>query len=90
VEPTTLWEEKDGVRSGGDAMVRAAAFEIGTEVRGAVTFTVRVPDEFWARIKGGGASATLLLDSDEARGFAAWLDRAADEADRAGPRLYGP
>ena len=54
-------------------MVRAAAFEIGNEARGAVTLTVRVPDGFWAGVEGGGASATLLLDSDEARGFAAWL-----------------
>jgi len=90
MEPTTRWEEKDGVRSGGGAIVRAAAFEIGTKVRGAVTFTVRVPEGFWASIEGGGASATLLMDSDEARGFAAWLNRAADEADRAGARLYGP
>lgn len=90
MEPATLWEEKDGVRSGGGAIVRAAAFEIGKEVRGAVTLTVRVPDGFWASVEGGGASATLVLNSDEARGFAAWLDRAAREADRAGPRLYGP
>ena len=67
MEPTTLWEEKDGVRSGGGAMVRAAASEIGSAVRGAVTLTVRVPDGFWANVEGGGASATLLLDSDEAR-----------------------
>lgn len=90
MEPTTLWEDKDDVRSGGSGMVRAAAFEVGSGIRGAVTLTVRVPNGFWADIEGGGASATLLLDSDEARGFAAWLDRAADEADRAGPRLYGP
>jgi hypothetical protein len=60
VEPTTLWEEKDGVRSGGGAMVRAAAFEIGNEARGAVTLTVRVSDGFRASIEGGGASATLV------------------------------
>lgn len=59
VEPTTLWEEKDGVRSGGGAMVRAAAFEIGNEARGAVTLTVRVSGGFWASIGGGGASAML-------------------------------
>jgi hypothetical protein len=60
VEPTTLWEEKDGVRSGGGAMVRAAAFEIENEARGAVTLTARVPDKFWASVEGGGASATLM------------------------------
>lgn len=69
--------------------MRAAAFEVGSEVRGAVTLSIRVPAGFWANLDGDGVSATLLLDSDEARGFAAWLDQAAEEADRAGPRLYG-
>lgn len=41
-------------------MVRAAAFEIGNEARGAVTLTARVPDKFWASVEGGGASATLM------------------------------
>jgi hypothetical protein len=41
-------------------MVRAAAFEIGNEARGAVTLTVRVSDGFWASIGGGGASAMLV------------------------------
>jgi hypothetical protein len=39
-------------------------------------------------IEGGGASATLLITSNEARGFAAWLDAAAEAADAAGPPLY--
>ncbi|MEO7556819.1 MAG: hypothetical protein ABIV94_09505 [Acidimicrobiales bacterium] len=88
-EPTTVWEEKDGVRSGGAAIVRAAAFSIGGSRRGAVSLTLRVPDGSWEAITGGGATATLLLNPNEARGFAAWLDAAATAADGAGPPLYG-
>jgi hypothetical protein len=88
-EPTTIWEEKEGVRSGGGAAIRAASFSVGGSLRGAVTLSVRVPDGFWEAIEGGGMTATLLLDPDEARGFAAWLDRGATEAEGVGPALYG-
>lgn len=86
--PRTLWEEQDGVQSGGGGMIRAAAFTIGGAERTAVTLTVRVPDGFYNVIDGGGASATLLITSREARGFAAWLDAAADAADAAAPPLF--
>jgi hypothetical protein len=32
--------------------------------------------------------ATILLNPNEARGIAAWLDEAAQAADRVGPPLY--
>jgi hypothetical protein len=54
-----------------------------------VTLTVQVPDGHWSALEGGGANATLVLNPDEARGFAAWLDAAAEAADRVGPPLYG-
>jgi hypothetical protein len=38
---------------------------------------------------GGGANGALLVDPDEVQGFAAWLDRASDEPDRAGSCLSG-
>jgi hypothetical protein len=88
-QPRTVWEESDGVAAGGGAIVRAASFPVGDIERGAVTFTVRVPDDFFARIEGGGASATLLITPNEARGFASWLEEAAAAADRVGPPLYG-
>ncbi|GAB3869404.1 hypothetical protein GCM10028801_46210 [Nocardioides maradonensis] len=88
-QPRTVWEDQGGVLSGGGGMVRAAAFPVGDGERGGVTFTVRVPDGFFTPIEGGGLSATLLLNPDEARGFAAWLADAADAADTAGPPLYG-
>lgn len=83
-----MWQEQDGVQSGGGGMVRAAAFAIGDGQRGGVTFTVQVPDGFYAPINGGGMSATLLVTPDEARGFAAWLNDAAAAADQVGPPLY--
>jgi len=88
-EPRTVWQERDGVQSGGGAVVRAAAFRVGEIDRGGVTVTLQLPANFWATLGGGGANATLLLNPDEARGIAAWLDAAADTADQAGPPLYG-
>jgi hypothetical protein len=84
-----VWREQDGVQSGGGGTVRAAAFTIGGTERGGVTLTVQVPDGHWSPVDGGGVNATLLLNPDEARGFAAWLDAAADAADKVGPPLYG-
>ena len=87
-QPRTLWQDEDGVLSGGSGMVRAAAFPVADSIRAGVTLTIRVPDGFFRAIEGGGASATLLLNPGEARGFAAWLDAAAEAADAAGPPLY--
>jgi hypothetical protein len=87
-QPRTVWQDQDGVSSGGGGIVRAAAFPIGDGERGGVTLTLQVPDDLFAPIEGGGASATLLLNPDEARGFAAWLDAAAEAADSVGPPLY--
>ncbi len=84
-----MWQEQDGVQSGGGATIRAAAFPVQGEPHGGVTLTVQVPDGFYGPIDGGGMAATLLLNPMEARGFAAWLDQAADAADQAGPPLYG-
>jgi hypothetical protein len=89
VEPRTVREETDGVRSGGSGTVAATAYGIAGAVRGGVTLTVRVPPGFWQQLDSGGASATLLIDPDEARGFAGWLDEAAEAAERTGPALYG-
>ncbi len=88
MEPVTVWQEQDGVLSGGAGMIRAASFPSGDLLCGAVTLTVRVPDGFWQQIDGGGASATLMLNPDEARGFAAWLAEAAAAADAVGPPLF--
>lgn len=87
-QPRTVWEERDGVAAGGSGMVRAAAFPVGDVERGGVTFTVQVPDGFFAPIDGGGATATLLITPNEARGFASWLEQAASAADAVGPQLY--
>ena len=87
-EPRTLWQAEDEVLSGGSGMVQAAAFPVAGSERVGVTLTIRVPDGFFRPIDGGGASATLLLNPQEARGFASWLDAAADAADAAGPPLY--
>ena len=75
--------------SGGGGIIKAAAFSVEGSPRGGVTLTIQVPDGSFAPIQGGGMSATLLLNPLEARGFAAWLDAAADAADQAGPPLYG-
>ena len=88
MEPRTVWQDQDGVQSGGGAAVRAAAFSVGETERGGVTFSVQVPDGFYAPINGGGMSATLLMTPNEARGFAAWLDQAAASADEVGQPLY--
>jgi hypothetical protein len=69
-------------------MVRTVAFAIGDTERGGVTLTVQVPDGFYAPIDGGGATATLLITPNEARGFASWLEEAAEAADVVGPPLY--
>jgi hypothetical protein len=87
-EARTLWQDQDGVLSGGSGIVRAAAFPVGDGIRVGVTLTIRVPDDFFRPVDGGGASATLLLNPDEARGFATWLNAAANAADAAGPPLY--
>lgn len=84
-----MWQDGDGVLSGGSAVVRAAAFAVGGVERSGVTLTIQVPEGFHHALDGGGASATLLLNPAEARGFAAWLDSAADAAEAAGPPLYG-
>jgi hypothetical protein len=88
VEPRTVWQEQDGVQSGGSGLVRAVAFPMGEALRGAVTLTVSMPAGFWRPTDGGGASATLLLNPDEAAGFASWLDLAAQAAAEVGPPLY--
>lgn len=87
-EPRTVWQDQDGVASGGGGIVRGAAFPVGGIERGGVSLTLQVPDGFFAEIAGGGASATLLLTPREARGFAEWLDAAAEAADAVGPPLY--
>ena len=69
-------------------MIRSAAFSIGSGWRGGVTLSVSVPDGFAETIRGGGSTATLLLDPDEARDLAWWLVEAADSAGAAGPGLY--
>lgn len=85
----TVWENSDGVRSGGMAVVRGAAMPRGHQVCGAVTLTVRVPEGFFQVVEqDGSAAATILLNPDEARGVAAWLAEAADAADQVGPPLY--
>ena len=68
--------------------MRGAAFPVGGIERGGVCLTLQVPDGLFAAISGGGVSATLLLTPSEARGFAAWLDAAAEAADAVGPPLY--
>ena len=87
-QPRTVWEEHDGVAAGGGGAVRAAAFPVGGDERGAVTLTVHVPDGFFAAREDGSGSATLLITATEARGFATWLEQAADAADLVGPPLY--
>jgi hypothetical protein len=77
------------MQSGGGTIVRAGAFTIAGAERGGVTITVQVPDGFWSALDAGGANATLLLNPDEARRVATWLDAAADAADEVGPPLYG-
>ena len=67
----------------------AAAFETAGAVRGAVTLTVRVPPGFSRQLDGGGATATLLIDPDEALGSAGWLDAAAQAVEKTGPALFG-
>lgn len=87
-EPRTVWEERTDLGYGGRAMVRAAAFPVGEGVRGGVTLTCLVPDGFFTPIDGGGASATSLIGSDEARRLARWLIEAAAQADEIGLPIY--
>jgi len=88
-EPQTVWEDSDGVLSGSLAAVRAAAMARGELICGAVTLTVRVPQDFFNVIQQDGSGvATILLNPNEARRIAAWLDQAAQAADRVGPPLY--
>jgi hypothetical protein len=88
-EPHTVYEESDGVLSGGMAAVRAAAMPRGDQMCGAVTLTIRVPNDFFNVVQEDGSGvATILLNPNEARGIGAWLDEAAQAADRVGPPLY--
>ena len=87
--PQTVWEDADGVLSGGAASVRGAAMPRGGQMCGAVTLTIRVPEGFFEVVQQDQSGvATILLNPDEARGIAAWLDEAARAADRVGPPLY--
>lgn len=71
-------------------MIRAAAFVVDGEERGAVTLTLQAVDGFWMPLgDGAGVNATIALNPNEARGFAAWLNEAADAADSVGPPFYG-
>ncbi|MGK5737850.1 hypothetical protein [Micromonospora sp. URMC 103] len=89
-QPQTVWEDADGVLSGSTASVRAAAMPRGDQMCGAVTLTVRVPEGFFKVVQQDQSGvATILLNPNEARGIAAWLDEAAQAADRVGPPLYG-
>lgn len=88
-QPQTVWEDADGVLSGSTASVRAAAMPRGDQMCGAVTLTIRVPEGFFQLVKQDQSGvATILLNPNEARGIAAWLDEAAQAADRVGPPLY--
>ncbi|WP_088980869.1 hypothetical protein [Micromonospora echinospora] len=88
-QPQTVWENADGVLSGSTASVRAAAMPRGDQVCGAVTLTIRVPGGFFQVVpQDQSGVATILLNPNEARGIAAWLDEAAQAADRVGPPLY--
>jgi len=87
--PQTVWEDADGVLSGAMASVRGAAMPRGGQMCGAVTLTIRVPEGFFEVVQQDQSGvATILLNPDEARGIAAWLDEAAQAADRVGPPLY--
>lgn len=83
-----MWQDEDGVLSDGGGVVRAAALTVAGSERGTVTLTGRAPEPHLSAIECVGANAMLLLNPDEARGFAAWLDTAADAADAVGPPLY--
>jgi hypothetical protein len=88
-QPQTVWEDSDGVLSGSTASVRAAAMPRGGQMCGAVTLSIRVPEDFFQILQPDGSGvATILLNPDEARGIASWLDEAARAADHVGPPLY--
>lgn len=88
-QPQTVWEDADGVLSGSTASVRAAAMPLGDQMCGAVTLTIRVPEGFFEVVQQDGSGvATILLNPNEARGIAVWLDEAAQAAARVGPPLY--
>lgn len=61
----------------------------GDQMCGAVTLTIRVPESLFQVVQQNQSGvATILLNPDEARGIAAWLDEAAQAAERVGPPLY--
>src|SRR5437763_3678874 len=90
--PRTLWENSDIMLAGSSAQVRGAAMPWGTETRGAVALTFRVPgnslNAFAASDDGAAVPVTMLVNPDEARGLAVWLGEAADAADGAGPPVF--
>lgn len=87
--PQIIWEESEGLLSGSVVLVRGAAMPEADQVHGAVMLTVRVPEELFEVVREDGSGvATIMLNPDEARGIAAWLDEAAHEADQVGPPLY--
>jgi hypothetical protein len=55
-----------------------------------VMVTLRVPAGFHKVFhEDQSGSATVVLNPDEARSVAAWLEQAAAAADEVGPSLYG-
>ena len=64
----------------------------GNETRGAVAVTFRVPgnsfNAYDAADDGAAILVTMLVNPDEARGMAQWLQKAADAADEAGPPVF--
>lgn len=87
--PQIIWEESEGLLSGSVVRVRGAAMGRANQICGAVSLTVRVPEHFFEVVQEDGSGvATLMLNPEEARGIAAWLDEAAHEADQVGPPLY--
>jgi hypothetical protein len=77
----------DEVASGMLVGIRSAVFSIGGSDRSAVTLSISVPDAFVEKFEGG-ASATILLNPDEAQGLASRLGEAAAAAFGAAPPMY--
>lgn len=88
-EPRTVYSEQAESRSGGAGLVRAAVFPFTETERAAVMLTLFVTSDFVAVHEDGSAGATLMLDADEARQYAAWLNDAADRAEAHGSPLHG-
>src|SRR5205085_2378051 len=90
--PRTLCENSDIMLAGSSAQVRGAAMPWGTETRGAVALTFRVPgnsfNAFDVSDDGAAVLVTMLVNPDEARGLATWLGEAADAADGVGPPVF--